>query len=1462
MSAEPTKPDGSSQAQGAQETSASDVKRKASKRRRWRPLRWVASLIGLVLTTVVLLLVFVLGTQTGLRTLLAVVEDVAPEMIDVARVEGRVLGRLELDGFALRLPGLEVAIGALVLDWSPGALLTGTLRIGELKARDLVLVSEPSDAEKPASEPFQLPSVTLPIAIDVGQVLIENLRYQQAGADAALVVLARAELSASASGQRVDLTRLTAELVQPDARLRSAGHVQLDGDYPLSLSLDWRFRQPPALELDGRGLVTGDLQRLLVTHHLRGVVEATLQAELREVLTAPSWRGQASLAQVDLPAIAAGAPEVELRAKLDSEGDLQRASLTGTLRGQAAAVEAMGRVAADLDIEWADQVLTINALRLAESGDTSSAETAPTSVADANPAGAAHLDASGWIDTNPSVPEFALDAVWEGLRWPLAGAPLAESPQGDLQVEGALDGYDYRLNAQAFGQQIPETELALAGSGDQQQTEIVELSVKTLGGLLTGKGQVHWAPALDWDLALTAKDVDPGRQWPGLDGRIGLKADTRGDLENGFRYGLKLDAALEAYPPALINLAGTGDAKQTLIEELTIETLGGLVEGAGEAGWSPALVWSFTLDARDIDPGRYQPGLDGRVALTAETSGGLADGYGFRVDGSAELAAYPPTRIELAGQGSAESVELETVAIDVIDGRIDGGATLAWSPALGWDVDLLVKGLDPGQLLADWPGTIGGRIQSAGAAGDDGLVLSASLSDFGGQLRGYPVRVQASLAMQGERIDLETFAVSSGDTRLRASGQADQQLDFRYELRSPSLAALLPDLQGRLDADGRVTGTMAAPRLSLQVDGRDIEMTGQGIERIGVTADIGLAADSPLQLDLSGSNLLAGGQRFDRLTVQGRGSMQAHQLSAALQSDPLTLELAAEGGLGDAGGYRGRLDRLDLTTQDYGNWGLQRPASYSFAGAVVDVGPLCIGNGSSSRGCVAFQQPEAGRFVASLELERLGFDLLDALTPDVVSLSGYLTANARFEGQGALLTGNAELDVPEGAVEVVLPRASETLTFSATRLRVRSDANGLDANFQLPVDNAGRIAAELGLPGFRLSGRATQPLTGRVRIDLDGLDRFAALAPDVSDVQGAIDGDLGLSGSLAEPIVRGKVAARDLALRVPSIGLQVSDLNLTAQSESASLMRISGGADVGGGRFSLDGSVTGIGGAEPSVQIELNGDQLKVADSNEYMAVVSLDLDAGFGPAGGALRGELSVPRAQIMPRALPAGTVQPSPDVVMEEKTEQPPVPFSIDVLAKLGDEVLLEAFGLRGLLRGQLRLSKEPSGPLVGNGELQVVDGTYRVSLPGLGVLTSVGKPLVIEKGIVLFANTPLDNPGIILNAQREGGDITAGVRVLGTLRNPKLAFFSESDPNMTQSEITSYLVTGIPPKRGASADDRSISVGTYIAPKLFMEYDSSLGDKSDSIKMRYDLTESIQVQSETGDAQGVDIFYKFEN
>jgi len=1415
------------------------------------------SLSLVTLTLVVLLLAFVLGTQTGLRTVFAVADDLAPGLLQVDRVEGRVLGRLELDGFALSLPGLEVSVGSLLLDWRPGNLLIGRLQVREFSGSDIQVVTEPAK-EKPASEPFELPSIKLPIAIAIEQLLVERLSYRQAGAPpASEIKLTRAELSATATGDRVDLRRLAAELSQPEARARAAGQVQLDGAYPIALSLDWQFQQAPALSISGAGQVSGDLDALLISHRIKGSITAVLQARVKDALKAPSWQAEIDLKRIDLPQLVVDAPPINLQAQLKTTGDLERAAVTGTLQGSAPEVLEMGRLAADLDLEWAAQVLTIKALRLTES-----AAPAEAGAAGSDALLGTRIDVSGRLDTNPSVPLLELNALWEGLRWPLAGEPMAQSPQGLISVQGALDSYDYRVEALAFGAQIPETELALVGTGNQTSTDLIELTIKTLEGLISGKGRVAWSPEPSWDLALTAQGINPGQQWPGLAGRIGLKAETRGDLKTGFRYTLSLDAALNEYPAALLNLTGIGTASDTKIPELSIETLGGVIEGSGEAAWAPAVRWRFALEARDIDPGTQYPGLAGRIGLTAETTGDLEQGFDFQLKGDATLAGYPPTRLALAGSGTDRAATLETLALEVIGGRIDGSGELTWAPVLGWNAALTLADLDPGQVLLDWPGRLGGQIQSQGKMAETGLDLSASINDFGGQLRGYPVALRAEIGMRDNAFRLSTLEASSGETRLNLDGQVAEQLDLRYALDSPSLMALLPDLRGSLKAEGSVTGALDAPRISLSLASRDIEMSGQGIERLDASAELGLSPDSPLQLSIDGGNLILGPQRFETLQARGQGSTRAHQLSVDLNSDPLSLGLTLAAGLTEDMAYRGQLTRLALQTEDYDDWALQRNAPFAVAAGRVEAGPLCIGNGGSSQGCVAFQQPEAGRFSASLDLRRLGFDLLDAITPDTASLTGYLTAQASFAGQGDLLTGRAELRVPEGGVEIVLPKASETLVISGTRLDVRAGANGMDASFELPVKDAGGVQAEVKLPGFRLSSLDRQPLTGRIQLGFDRLDRFARLAPDVSETRGRIEGDLRLSGRLMQPVIQGNLAVRELALRVPAIGLEVADLNLALASESATTMRLSGGGLIGGGQLSLAGQATGIGAAEPTVAVKINGEALKVANTKEYMAVVSLDLEAGFGLGGGAVRGELSVPTANIMPRSIPAGAVQPSPDVVLEEPAEDKGLPISIDVLAKLGDQVLLEAFGLRGLLQGQLRITQQPGQQLLGSGELQVVDGTYRVSLPGLGLLTSVGKPLVIKKGIVLFANTPLDNPGIILNAQREGGDITAGVRVLGTLRNPKLAFFSESDPNLSQSEITSYLLTGIPPKRGGRQDDRSLSVGTYIAPKLFMEYDTSLGDQSDSIKMRYDLSNRVQIQSETGDAQGFDIFYKFEN
>jgi translocation and assembly module TamB len=415
----------------------------------------------------------------------------------------------------------------------------------------------------------------------------------------------------------------------------------------------------------------------------------------------------------------------------------------------------------------------------------------------------------------------------------------------------------------------------------------------------------------------------------------------------------------------------------------------------------------------------------------------------------------------------------------------------------------------------------------------------------------------------------------------------------------------------------------------------------------------------------------------------------------------------------------------------------------------------------------------------------------------------------------------------------------------------------------LPVKGLGKVDGDLSLPGWRLDNpaRPDQPLQGGLRAQVDGLARVSNLVPDLTNATGTIDADLKLGGTLARPGIQGRANAKGLGAEVPLLGLKVAglDLNLVADERGADLQ---GQGTVGGGRLELSGdyrqaSGTGL--------IRAAGERLKVADTKEYFAVVSPRFEIRFEPKLVRVTGEILVPEARIRPRSLPAGTVSASSDVVMADRARARAqgggLPIDIDLGLKLGEDVTIDAFGVRGRLAGDLRVLQAPGKEMLGDGQLQIVDGFYRLS-GGFGLAAELGAPLTIEQGRLIYAKSPIANPGLLLQAQREGGDTTAGVRVLGTIRNPKLAFFSESDPDMSQAEITKYLLTGVPPKREGANENRSLSVGTYVAPKLYMEYENGLSGQKDKVKLRYDLSRHLELQTETGEGQGGDIFYKFEN
>jgi translocation and assembly module TamB len=1329
------------------------------RRPRIRPLRLILGMVVSLAVLLVLLLGLVLTTQTGLRVAVGLIEDLAPGVLSVERIQGRITGRLTLDRLAVRVANFEMRAGTLSLHWSPVAALRGDLPIEVLRIQDLDLVLPPSPEEP---KPLVLPDLALPLRIDLHEAQVERLRLFKHGEAKPFFVIEDVTLSARLQGSALDVARLEVVLPTPRLAARAVGRAELSGDYPLDLDLDWEMTQRPAIALQGTAQITGDLASLHARQRLSGSAQADLAVRVDDPLGKLAWDGRLEILGVDLPDFGSELPEVTVTGILETQGDLDKAQVTGNLDAGAPQRPDLGQLAAVLDVAWAEQVLEIRSLELTEQ------------------ISAALLSATGRLDLSATPARVELAGRWDRLRWPLSGDPIAESPRGTLDVSGTLDALDYALSLAALGPDMPELTLDLDGTGSQTGTRIDALKIVLLGGELLGDGEVTWSPDPSWTLSLNGKDLNPVALVEGLEDRLSFQMSSKGGLD-GFEYDLAARSVGPGLPPSQLRLGGRGDRRETRIESLVLETL---------------------------------------------------------------------------------------------NGRIEGLATVAWDPLISWDASLEAAGLDPGTFAVDWIGNIGGRLTSRGtfeppgpSTGpslglNPGLNMVAAIERFEGILRGYPVVASGTVAVVGDTIRIDGLNAASGPSSVQLAGRIDEALDVTFDLESSDLASLMPEARGSLTARGKISGARVAPRLLLDLSARDAEWAGQGIAGLSGRLDLGLSPDDPFEIRLDGTRLVVGDLIWDSLSVRGAGRIPDHRLALTLTGAPISVTFEGSGGLARDGAYSGRIARLDLDTAAFGAWALRQPSPVSLAGPKIAFGPFCVRGPSGAGGCAELNRSTADRAVASLDFALADLALLSPLLPGNLDLTGNARVSGRFDLAGAVLSGNASAEIPQGAIQVLMGGGrKETVDFSGTRLGLDAGARALSARLGVPLEGLGRLDGTLDLAGWRPAApaRPGQPLAGTLRGEIRGLDRVANLVPDITGMTGGIHLDLGLGGTLAAPAVRGEALIRDVGFTVPLVGLKVENLDLTASTPAIDRMELQGSASVGGGRLELTGDAR-FGGGGFAAQARVSGTNLKVADTREYFALISPGIDVEANSKGARLGGEITIPEARIRPRSIPPGVQTPSRDVVLIGQEQATQFPLTIDLRLKLGDKVTIDAFGVRGRLAGELALLQSPGREMLGDGQLQIIDGQYRLTTK-FGLAAEIGAPLNIVQGRMIFARSPIDNPGLLIQAERDGGATVAGIRVLGTLLDPKLAFFSETDPGMTQADVMKFLLTGVAPSANGGAVNPGLAVGTYIAPKVFLEYESGLGDEANSVRLRYDLTDRIEVQTETGGNQGGDIFFTFE-
>ncbi len=1101
------------------------------------------------------------------------------------------------------------------------------------------------------------------------------------------------------------------------------------------------------------------------------------------------------------------------------------------------------------------------------------------------------------VTADVHLPDLKTQAAveWQQLIWPVVASntthattreptpSVIRSPQGQLTFNGTPQSYRLTLQTAVVGDEFGTLHVKAQMKGTERQVTLTEavitavqrdlklltkatLNLKNLAFEADGRWQ-----AVSFPLVGTPQATSPRGQFK-IEGTL---QDTSPDRAPQFTAQIQAD--IQQLDMGLFNaqVQVKGTSQLIRIEKLTIQdpqsdlrlTLDGQVRLAdlnfmAQGHWQK-VQWPLKSTPQLMSP-------QGQFLFE-----GTPQNYRFTLNTPLRGPDVPNTDLSLRGQGTLQGIQPLHITAKTLGGEVTVQGQVAWQPRLQWQAIVDAKKLDPSKQWPDLSGDLAIRLQTRGHLSEQiGNLLQADLQldSLSGTFNGQPVQGRGHITIHDQIVTIHSLNVQAGKAQLTASGRLTESWNVRWQLALPELHRLMPTARGAIQAAGTVTGSRMTPKVDASLKINGLSQGDIAIQQLQGKALIDLAGRS--QMDLTGSGIQVGGQNWTSLRLEANGTPQQHTVQLQTYGDLGRLDMALTGRLETGQGrgmssressrepssnqprWQGQWTRAVLTKTPLGDWRLEKPIEISASYHQVGIELGCLVS-VPTRLCLQGRWDKQRGSTVQVDLDQFTLQRLGPWLPDELQWNdGAVSGQAR-----ATLLPNGRI---QGAASIRLP---------ASQLRFKANGTPLSVPVSIQMNAQWQDAAtatavvDLGTFG-RLNADVTvqdplgrQTLTGAIRAQVNDLKVATLFIHQLHEVEGKIDTDVSLSGTIAAPHVGGVMRLLDGAVAAPEWGVRIRDIQFTAQSNGAGILELAGQAHSGEGQIRLTGQLHP---AEARLNLAVTGSDFQIADAPDKRATIAPDITLVLDQNLLTVEGQVTVPKAYFS-HGGEAGLVRvnPSADVVLVRPghgdKSSPARPSALAIVLKIRvilPEVRVEAYDFAGNLKGDVLVEQSPQLSPRGTGHIEVETGEY----------TLYGQPLQVERGRILFSGSPLDNPGLDLRVSRSidtiattrtDDQVVVGAQIVGALKTPKIQLFSI--PPMPDSSILSYLVIGQAPD---AANQASLMLGRYLSPKLYVGYGIGIFEPISTFILRYRFTRKLRFEAtSTGTHTGADLFYVFE-
>lgn len=964
---------------------------------------------------------------------------------------------------------------------------------------------------------------------------------------------------------------------------------------------------------------------------------------------------------------------------------------------------------------------------------------------------------------------------------------------------------------------------------------------------------------------------------------------------SGNRDGLRIGGSLRPVMPATgvldVSFAGSYADRTLRADELRVAQKAGktVLAASGTARFAGG---PMALDFKGTWQNFGWP-LDATpVATSARGEFQLAGQLPYRYTASGQLRLPRVSAVSFwsSGELDRESVRFEQLIAQALGAEVRADGEYRWGETDAWRFSARARGIEPARFDPRFPGRLALQLAAQGSGFGREARWSAELHDLSGRLRSQPVSGRGRASHANGRYRVADAHLRFGTASLDANGQYGGQHDLSWQLSVPDASQLVPEARGSLSSRGTLSGSGREPQLTASLTAQELRYLDHGLGRLQADADLDLTDASASHLQVSGTSLELSGRAVRSVEIVLDGRASAHQLSILADSDEASLALRTQSGYED-GTWRGQIAKLDAgigTTV----LKLAAPARYAISKEFLELERLCLDGSTSERACALGDWQRGGPWNLTVDASGVPLKVLAAASVRQSEYSGVLALQAQAQQEpGQPWTGSANATFSDGLFRY--RRASgqmENVEIGSGHASFEATARRFSGEMQLDATEAASLTAR-GSADRSAADWRDMPVTGVLQARTSELGFVPVLVPEIDRAAGKLTADLKIGGTIGIPEIEGSLILDEGELDLYTVNLQLRDIGMRADLKGTGLT-LAAKARAGEGVAEVSGGLEWRE-RQPFGQIKFKGENLELVNVPEAQVAVSPDLRFRVDGRRIGVDGAVRVPHAFLTPADL-SGAVLPSSDEILmgrEARTDEGGFDVTVGIQLVLGKDVRVDSYGLEARIEGNIAVYVAPDEVSTATGELKIAEGKY----------SAYTRELDIERGRLIFTGGPVSDPGVDLRASKEFPEARAGVNVRGTLRNPRLSFWSE--PQLPQTQIASLLVTGgkletFQSRNGAREgggrdevlaqgsailasqlgeqlglnledvhlesdvnDQTRLVLGRYLSPRFYVSYGISLTEAINTLKLRYTINDRWTIESEAGEHRSADLEYKIE-